>query len=236
MGRGSHQAHAYLLIPGDLVLSKDAMERLRAIQELSELGSGFKLALQDLEIRGAGNLLGPTQSGHIAAVGFEFYAQMMEKAVKEIQGEEVPEEITPEIDFPLPAFLPEAFVEDPSERLNLYRRLSSSHSEEEVEGIGTELEDRFGRLPEEARNLLEVIRVKILLARLAIRKLEATPYQICLSFDEGTRVAPQKALALMARRDGKFRLTPDSRLIVEGWPAVRKDPFGAAKQLLQALS
>jgi transcription-repair coupling factor (superfamily II helicase) len=236
VGRGSHQAYAYLLIPGDLVLSRDAMERLRAIQELSELGSGFKLALQDLEIRGAGNLLGPTQSGHIAAVGFEFYAQMMEKAVKEIRGEEVPDEITPEIDFPLPAFLPEGFVEDPSERLNLYRRLSSCRSEEEVEEIGTELEDRFGRLPEETRNLLDVIRVKILLTRLAIRKLEATPYQICLSFDEGTRVSPQKVVALMAGGEGKHRLTPDSRLIVEGWPAVRKDPFGAARQLLQALS
>ena len=139
VGRGSHQAYAYLLIPGDLALSRDAMRRLRAIQELSELGSGFKLAIQDLEIRGAGNLLGPSQSGHIAAVGFELYTQMMEKAVRELKGEEMVEEITPEIHFHLPAFIPEAYVEDPGERLSLYRRLSFSRSEEEVDGFREEL-------------------------------------------------------------------------------------------------
>jgi transcription-repair coupling factor (superfamily II helicase) len=99
VGRGSHQAFAYLLIPGDLTLSRDAMRRLRAIQELSELGSGFKLAIHDLEIRGAGNLLGPSQSGHITAVGFELYTQLMEKSVRELKGEEMVEEITPEIHF-----------------------------------------------------------------------------------------------------------------------------------------
>ena len=236
VGRGSHQAYAYLLIPGDLTLSKDSMKRLRAIQELSELGSGFKLAMHDLEIRGAGNLLGSSQSGHIAAVGLELYTQWMEKAVRELKGEEVVEEITPEIHFHLPAFIPEFYVEDPAERLSLYRRLSFSRSDEEVERIREEMEDRFGRIPIEVDHLLEVIKVKILLTRLSIRKFEETPSQWVLTFDETTRVSPQKVVELVHRGKGKYRLTPESKLVIETWPEAEKDPFGAVKKLLQALA
>ena len=236
VGRGSHQAYAYLIIPGDLTLSKDAMRRLRAIQELSELGSGFKLAIQDLEIRGAGNLLGPSQSGYIAAVGFELYTQMMEKAVRELKGEEVVEEITPEIHFHLPAFIPETYVEDPGERLSLYRRLSLSRSEEGVETLREELIDRFGKIPKEVAHLLEVIKVKILLTRLSIKKFEETPSQFVLTFDESTRVSPQRVVDFVHQGEGKYRFTPDSKLVIEGWPDVRRDPFGAAKKLLQALA
>ena len=236
VGRGSHQAYAYLIVPGELALSRDAMRRLRAIQELSELGSGFKLAIQDLEIRGAGNLLGPTQSGHIAALGFELYTQLMEKAVKELKGEEVIEEITPEIHFHLPAFIPETYVEDPGERLSLYRRLSLSRSEEEVERIRGELIDRFGKNPKEVDHLLEVIKVKILLTRLSIKKLEETPSQFVLTFDKSTPVSPQRVVDFVHQGGGKYRFTPDSKLVIEEWPGARQDPFGAAKKLLQALA
>ena len=236
VGRGSHQAYAYLIIPSDLALSKDAMRRLRAIQELSELGSGFKLAIQDLEIRGAGNLLGPSQSGHIAAVGFEFYTQLMEKAVKELKGEAVVEEITPEIHFHLPAFIPETYVEDPGERLSLYRRLSLSRSDEEVEKVREELIDRFGKIPKEVNHLLEVIKVKILLTRLSIKKFEETPSQLVLTFDQSTKVSPHRIVDFVHQGKGRYRLTPDSKLVIEGWPDVRQDPFGAAKKLLQALA
>ena len=236
VGRGSHQAYAYLIIPKDLTLSRDAMRRLRAIQELSELGSGFKLAIQDLEIRGAGNLLGPSQSGHIVAVGLELYTQLMEKAVRELKGEEVIEEVTPEIHFHLPAFIPEVYVEDPGERLSLYRRLSLSRSDEEVEMIREELIDRFGKIPKEVDHLLEVIKVKILLTRLSIKKFEETPSQFVLTFDESTKVSPQRVVEFVHQGEGKYRFTPDSKLVIEGWPAVRHDPFEAAKKLLQALT
>ncbi|MGZ3523346.1 MAG: transcription-repair coupling factor [Thermodesulfobacteriota bacterium] len=236
VGRGSHQAYAYLIVPSDLALSKDAMRRLRAIQELSELGSGFKLAIQDLEIRGAGNLLGPSQSGHIAALGFELYTQLMEKAVRELKGEAVVEEITPEIHFHLPAFIPEAYVEDPGERLSLYRRLSLSRSDQEVEKIREELIDRFGKIPKEVSHLLEVIKVKILLTKLSIKRLEETPSQFVLTFDENTKVSPHRIVDFVHQGEGRYRLTPDSKLVVEGWPDVRQDPFGAAKKLLQALA
>ncbi len=236
VGRGCHQAYAYLLVPSELALSPDAMRRLRAIQELSELGSGFKLAIRDLEIRGAGNLLGPSQSGQITAVGLEFYTQLMEKAVKELRGEEVVEEITPEIHFRLPAFIPEDYVEDPSERLSLYRRLSFTRSDEEVDAIREELVDRFGRLPLEVVHLLEVIKVKIILTRLSVRKFEQTPSQFVLTLDETARISPQRVVELVHREKGRFRITPDSRLVVEGGPEVKKDPFGTARTLLQALA
>jgi len=236
VGRGSHQAYAYLLIPSDFTLSREATQRLRAIQELSELGSGFRLALQDLEIRGAGNLLGSSQSGHISAVGLELYTQLMEKAVRELKGEEVTEEITPEIHFRLPAFIPESYVEDPSERLNLYRRLSFSRSDETVEEIGEELEDRFGSVPEEVAHLLEMIKVKILLTKLAIKKLEETPSQMILTFHESTHVSPRKVIEWVRRGEGRYRLTPDSKLIIERWPEMKKDPLGTTKKLLQALA
>jgi transcription-repair coupling factor (superfamily II helicase) len=236
VGRGSHQAYAYLIVPNDLALSRDAMRRLRAIQALSELGSGFKLAIQDLEIRGAGNLLGPSQSGHIVAVGFELYTQLMEKAVRELKGEAVIEEITPEIHFHLPAFIPEAYVESPGERLSLYRRLSLSRSEEEVETVRDELIDRFGKIPKEVNHLLEVIKVKILLTRLSIKKFEETPSQFVLTFDESTKVSPHRVVDLVRQGEGKYRLTPDSKLVIEGWPNIKQDPFGAARKLLQALA
>lgn len=236
VGRGRHQAYAYLLIPKDLSLSRDAAKRLRAIQELSDLGSGFKLALQDMEIRGAGNLLGRSQSGHIAAVGLEYYTQLMEKAVRELRGEEVIEEITPEIHFHLPAFLPETYVQDPEERLRLYRRLSHCRSEEMVDAMAEEMEDRFGKIPEETIHLLEVIKVKILLTRLSIRKLEETPSQMVLTFDQTTRVSPRKVIEMVQQGAGKFRLTPDSKLIIEDWSGLKKDPFRATRNLLQALA
>jgi transcription-repair coupling factor (superfamily II helicase) len=212
------------------------MKRLRAIQELSELGSGFKLAIQDLEIRGAGNLIGSSQSGHIAAVGLELYTQLMEQAIKELKGEEVMEEITPEIQFHLPAYVPEAYVEDPAERLSLYRRLSLARSDEEVEGLREEMMDRFGKIPSEVDHLLEVIKVKILLTRLSIRKLEEITSRLVLTFDESTQVSPQRIIDVVRRGKGSYRFTPDSKLVIEGWPEMKEDPFGATKRLLQALA
>ncbi len=236
VGRGSHQAYAYLLVPSELSLTPDAMKRFRAIQELSELGSGFKLALHDLEIRGAGNLLGPSQSGHISSIGLELYTQMMEKAIRELKGEEVVEEITPEIHFHLPAFIPESYVGDTEERLSLYRRLSLSRSEEDIERIREELLDRFGQPPLEVVHLLEVIKIKLILTRLRIKKIEETPSQLVLTFDETTLVSPQRVLNLINQGKGRYRLTPDSKLVIEEWEDLKKDPFGETRKLLQAMA
>jgi transcription-repair coupling factor (superfamily II helicase) len=169
-------------------------------------------------------------------VGLELYTQLMERAVKELKGEEVREEMTPEIRFHIPAFIPEAYVEDPTQRLSLYRRLSFARSDEEVKMIQDEMVDRFGKIPAEVDHLLEVIKVKILLARLSIKRFEETPSRWVLTFDAATRVSPQRIVDLIHQGQGRYRLTPDSKLIIEGSPEMRKDPFGAAQRLLQALA
>ncbi|MGQ9636779.1 MAG: transcription-repair coupling factor [Thermodesulfobacteriota bacterium] len=236
VGRGTHQAYAYLLVPSEISLSRDAARRLRAIQEMSTLGSGFRLALQDLEIRGAGNLLGRSQSGHIAAVGLELYMEMIGKAVRELKGEEIAEEITPEIHLRVPAFIPESYVESPSERLRLYRRLSLCRTDEEVEEMAEELRDRFGKIPEEVLHLLEIIKIKILLMKLAVKKLEETLDQIILTFHESAGVSPQKIVDVVQKGVGKCRFTPDGRLILPKSMETKRDPFGSTRRLLQALA
>ncbi|MEW6739321.1 MAG: transcription-repair coupling factor [Nitrospirota bacterium] len=162
VGRGNTQAYAYFLIPGEDIITDDAKKRLQAIQEMSYLGAGFRLALKDLEIRGAGNLLGAEQSGHIYRVGFDMYMEMLEKAVSELKGEEIKEEIEPQIRLRLSAFIPEDYIPDIALRLSIYRRISSVKSLNALTELKEELLDRFGSMPEEVNNLMHVIEVKIL--------------------------------------------------------------------------
>jgi transcription-repair coupling factor (superfamily II helicase) len=162
VGRGNTQAYAYFLIPGEDIITDDAKKRLQAIQEMSYLGAGFRLALKDLEIRGAGNLLGAEQSGHIYRVGFDMYMEMLEKAVSELKGEEIKEEIEPQIRLRLSAFIPEDYIPDITLRLSIYRRISTVKSLNALTELKEELLDRFGSMPEEVNNLMHVIEVKIL--------------------------------------------------------------------------
>src|SRR4030042_3326400 len=152
VGRSKERAYAYLLVPGMVSMGSDARKRLEALQEVTELGSGLRLAMHDLEIRGAGSLLGDAQSGHIAAVGFDMYLQILDQAVRGWKGEEIKEEVEPEIDLPIPAFLPGDYVEDINQRLVYYRRLSSARSEVEVGEISEELRARYGAVPPAAEN------------------------------------------------------------------------------------
>jgi len=214
VGRSKEQAYAYLLVPGEAALSRDALKRLRAIQEFTELGSGFKLAIQDLEIRGAGNLLGHQQSGHIAAVGFEMYAQLIEKAFKQLRGEEIEEEVTPEIRWNKPAFIPDDYIENPHQRLSIYKRLSGVQSDGDVEDMRSELEDRYGPLPEPVSNLLEVLRVKPILGRMGVRAFDFDGKRVTLTFDKGSKVEPKRIVGLADRAPDRVRFTPDFRLKV----------------------
>jgi transcription-repair coupling factor (superfamily II helicase) len=157
VGRSGQRAYAYLFHPRDKALSEDAYERLRTIGETTELGSGFKIAMRDLEIRGAGNLLGEAQSGHIAAVGYDLYCQLVTEAVAEMKGE-VSEEDTADIkvDLPVNAFLPDDYVPSEDLRLEAYRRLASVRTDAEIDDIATEWRDRFGPLPKPAQTLIDV--------------------------------------------------------------------------------
>ena len=222
--------------PESLTLPKDAMRRLRAIQELSELGSGFKLAIQDLEIRGAGNLLGPSQSGHIAAIGFELYTQLMEKAVRELKGEDVARRGHAGDPVSPPRLHSGGLRGGCRRTAEPLSRLSLSRSDEEVEEIREELADRFGKIPVEAENLLEVIKIKILLTRLAIAKFEVTPSRMVVTFHEKTRVSPQKVVdcSTMERAATGLPLNPNCSL-KEGL-SLSKIPLERPETLLQALS
>ncbi|HLU42284.1 MAG TPA: transcription-repair coupling factor, partial [Microthrixaceae bacterium] len=171
VGRSGQRAYAYLFHPRDRVLTEEAYERLRTIGEATELGSGFKIAMRDLEIRGAGNLLGTGQSGHIAAVGYDLYCQMVSEVVAELKGEEVREPAEIKLDLPLAAHLPESYVPKEELRLEAYRRLATVTTEDEVADIRAEWEDRYGPVPDEAAALLDVARLRAEAARLDLREI-----------------------------------------------------------------
>ncbi len=166
VGRSSQQAYAYLLVPGLDQLGRDAASRLRAIMESSGLGAGMNLAMHDLKIRGAGNILGVAQAGQIADVGYDLYLDLLKEAVEELKGNRSEDRLEPEVNLPVPAFIPEEYVEDVHERLDLYRHFGTIVDEEDAASQVLELEDRFGPMPEEARNL-----IKIMLIKEACRKL-----------------------------------------------------------------
>jgi transcription-repair coupling factor (superfamily II helicase) len=234
VGRSHHRAYAYLLVPGDEGLTHDARRRLAAIQDLSELGSGFRLANMDLEIRGAGNLLGAEQSGNLAAVGYEAYMELLEETVEELRGNPREAQIDPEIRLPVPARLPEDYVADVSQRLVLYKRLASAPDDADVDRIRDELLDRYGPLPAEARWLVEVIRLKILARRIGIAAVDLARGDLVLTAGDA-RLDPVRLVALLTRPGSRVRATPDHKIRA---PVPARDPeslFAAARALLRRL-
>ena len=161
VGRYKHRAYAYLLLPEKRPVTPTAQKRLKAIQDFAELGGGFKIAMRDLEIRGAGNILGREQSGHIAAVGYELYTRLLQEAVRQVKKEAPEEEENAHIHIGLEAFLPEDYVPHQGQRLEVYRRLAKAKDLEEVPEVERGLADRFGPLPEEARNLIQLSQLAV---------------------------------------------------------------------------
>jgi transcription-repair coupling factor (superfamily II helicase) len=204
VGRAGHQAYAYLLIPEQLGgMTPDAAKRLQTLQEFSELGAGFRIATRDLEIRGAGTLLGPSQSGHIDAVGFELYTQLMRRAIAGVKGESMPTEIEPEINLPVHAYVPETYVPDSHMRLGLYRRLSRVDSEEQIHYLREEIEDRFGPLPEEGENLLQLIGLRCLLRSMGVTVLKMADGRLQVTFHPTTPLSPQGLIRFVQDRADK---------------------------------
>ena len=221
VGRSSEQAYAYLLVPSMDGLSRDAQRRLRALMDYNELGGGFKLAMSDLQIRGGGNILGESQSGNIAAVGYDLYLDLLQKTVEDLkhrqnggEGEALEEEIEPEINLRLPAYIPENYIKDTDLRYITYRKITSCRGDEAIADIKDELRDRYGALPEETINLLGIISLKEEMGMLKIIKLDQGEGKIVLSFAEQTPVDPMRLFAMVSASPRKMKLTPDSRLVI----------------------
>jgi transcription-repair coupling factor (superfamily II helicase) len=250
VGRSSRQAYAYLMVASLDHLTPDAQQRLRALMDCSELGGGFKLAMNDLQIRGGGNLLGVSQSGHIAAVGYDLYLELLQSTVADLKrkaqdGDSLPtagDELDPEIKLKVAAYLPDGYIQDASQRYHAYRRLSvaGGASAQELAELEEELVDRYGPLPPEGRTLLAIIALKQRLRVLGISKLDQGPDCLIFSFMPATPVAPERILSLIQQKPDKksrgqsIRLTPDQRLVVP--LSYHEDLFARITSLLDTLT
>ncbi len=219
VGRSHHQAYAYLLTPGEGAVTKDAEKRLEAIQAMEELGSGFFLAMHDLEIRGAGEVLGDNQSGDITEVGFQMYSDMLTEAVNALKAGREPDLEAPlaavtEINLHAPALLPNDYCGDIHERLMLYKKLANANSLDQLELLEEELVDRFGSPPEPVSTLIETHRLRIFAKPLGVLKIDASEQAVVISFGQESRVDPAKVIKLI-QTDSRYRLISNEKLRFE---------------------
>lgn len=236
VGRADEQAYAYLFIPHEGALTRDAQKRLKVLMEHSDLGAGFEIAMSDLQIRGGGTILGPTQSGHIASVGYEMYLELMDRAMRELKGEPTEPEIEPEIKVNWSAYIPEDYVSGIDQRLVSYKRLAKMTERSEVDAFYEELKDRFGPLPVPALVLMDKIKLKIMCKKLGIERLDLADKRLVLCFSQNCRVSPERITDLIRQSPKRFRLTPDNVLEISVQSGAYADSLAAAKKVLQDLS
>ncbi|WP_210382371.1 transcription-repair coupling factor [Jiella sonneratiae] len=231
VGRSKQRAYALLTLPANKTPTKGADLRLKVLQSLDTLGAGFQLASHDLDQRGAGNLLGDEQSGHIKEVGFELYQQMLEEAVAEMKGTE-PEtsgQWSPQITLGTAVMIPETYVPDLQLRMTLYRRLADLTDAREIDGFGAELIDRFGPLPTEVEHLLKVVYIKALCRKANIEKLDAGPKGVVISFREKNFANPAALVRYIGEQGASAKIRPDQSIVlIRDWPTPEKRLNGAA--------
>ena len=214
VGRSSEQAYAYLLISKEAALTRDAEKRLKVLMEHTGLGAGFQIAMNDLKIRGGGAALGVSQSGHIAAVGYDMFLQLMEDAIARLKGESVVEKLEPEINVPMSVFIPESYIADIDQRLMAYRRLAKMTELSDVSDFKSELIDRYGRLPQEAGNLLLKIMLKILSVKAGVKRLDVNERFLFLWFSELHQKRPFGLLEMVDKNPESYVFLPDNGLKV----------------------
>jgi transcription-repair coupling factor (superfamily II helicase) len=218
VGRGKARGYAYLTLPPNQAVSKTAEKRLQVMQTLDSLGAGFTLASHDLDIRGAGNLLGDEQSGHIKEVGIELYQTLLEEAVAAARGglaaeAAAAEDWSPQISLGMPVLIPETYVMDLSVRLGLYRRIGTLTTRPEIDGLAAELIDRFGKLPQEVENLLQIVAIKVLCKQAGVEKVDAGPKGAVLSFRNNSFANPGGLVQFISKQLGTVKLRPDHKLV-----------------------
>jgi transcription-repair coupling factor (superfamily II helicase) len=235
VGRGTERAYAYLLIPPTRTLPKDAQARLEVIQTHTELGSGFQVATYDLEIRGAGSLLGDDQSGHVQAVGLDLYTELLEETINDLRGDDVQEDIEPEVNVPVESYIPSDYIDATSLRLMFYKRFSLARDRDELFDIYEELADRFGQPPEPVRNLRDIIAVKAACRQLRARRLDTGPSAISVELDESTTLAPEKVVDFIHETRGRLRITDEMKLIYSLKPDESARPLETTRAFVEKL-
>ena len=232
VGRSHERAYAYLLIPGEELITREAQMRLRALQELDDLGGGFRLATTDLEIRGAGNLLGKQQSGQIAAVGFELYQQMLAEAVQELRGESIEVEVEPEMQLGISAYVPAEYVPDENQRLILYRRLSAARTRRDIDELAAELRDRYGPMPPPVDSLLRVMDLRRVLKQHSVQSVHVRDGEVTLHFHPHASVDVERLIQLVRSGKGRFAIPADFQL---RFRAAARDSDGLLEEIAEVL-
>jgi transcription-repair coupling factor (superfamily II helicase) len=215
VGRSNKVAYSYLLYKQDKVLSEIAEKRLKAIKEFTNLGSGFKIAMRDMEIRGAGNILGPEQHGHIEAIGFSLYCKLLEQAIKDLKGDkkEVKEEIN--IDLEVNAYIVEDYIPDSKQKIEIYKKISSIMDLEDVQDIKEELKDRFGPIPKPVLNLIKIGKVKVLALNLNVKEIETEENLVFIKFSDSDYLSGEQIIELSSRYKNQIRFKSSQEPILK---------------------
>jgi transcription-repair coupling factor (superfamily II helicase) len=213
VGRSNRRAYAYLLVPPDTELTEIARKRLAALKEFSDLGAGFRIAALDLELRGAGNLLGGEQHGHINSVGFDTYVRLLEETVLELKGEEVVPEIHSALNLGLDIRIPTGYVADENQRLRAYRQIANASDEAARDRAEKELADRYGPVPEAVRNLLEYSALKYMAEKIGVEAIDRRHTVVSIKFHTATRVDPQRLMHIVSKTKGA-QFTPAGVLLL----------------------
>ncbi|MFP4551380.1 MAG: TRCF domain-containing protein, partial [Spirochaetales bacterium] len=206
VGRSDRLAYAYLLYPDQRVLSEIAMKRLQIISDFTELGSGFKIALKDLEVRGAGNLLGREQSGDILSVGFDLYLKLLDEAIRRIDEESEGEDEEVYLELQYSGFIPDSYVAEPAEKMELYKRIASISTEEELHNVSGEIQDRFGPMPDEVHSLLSLAEIRILCKLLHVVSLKERRSELEVQFGKVAHISADRVLSLIQSSGGSVHL------------------------------
>jgi len=207
VGRSDKQAYAYITYRRDKMLSEEADKRLKAIKEFTEFGSGFKIAMRDLEIRGAGSLLGEMQHGHLGQVGYDMYCKILDEVIKEMKGIQVQEEIDVQIDINVSSYIPDDFIDNSSQKIEIYQNIALCKSEEDIQNVVDEIIDRYGRVPEEIENLLEITRIKNLCKQVGITKVSQKATSV-IFYLEPSKFASENIDKIISAYKNRIQFSP----------------------------
>ena len=215
VGRSSERAYAYLLVPKGKKLTKKSRMRLRAIEEFSDLGSGFNIAMRDMEIRGAGNLVGSQQHGFIAAVGFDLYCRLLDEAMREIKGESIPDNPEPDVKIAVSAYIPDDYIPNADQKMDFYQRLADAHRIVALLEIKEEMEDRFGRMPQPAKSLMHIMEIKVMARQIGIETVQLEKNRFRWAFPQDRQISPADIQQIVEKSSAQLEFDLGERLQIE---------------------